>query len=459
MADCFAIFWLIMKKKREKTQITVGFIALGCPKNTIDSEKMLAKIGQAGMVITSEPEQADVIVVNTCGFIEPAKQEALEEIKFTVDCKGKKKTKKVIVTGCLAQRMGKDLFDEIDGIDAIVGLGQRDNIAGIIKDTLGAKQAGLYLEHCEDSEMDDSTRLLITRAHSAYLRISEGCDHKCTFCTIPTIRGRFRSKPEYLILIEAEQLSQAGVVELNVIAQDTAYYGKDIGIKDGLAELAKKLEKINGIEWIRLMYLYPIGITEKLIQTVAESKKILNYFDMPIQHINDDILKNMGRPDRKEKICSLIKNLKSKISDIALRTTVIVGFPGETDEQFGELLEFIKWARFDALGCFPYYPEEGTEAASMPGQISDKIKNERIEELMLAQQEIVFEKDKQKISREFVCLVDHEDQDGKIWGRSYAQAMDIDSLCLIEKCSAKPGEFVKVKTIGTKDYDLIVEQI
>ena len=448
-----------MGKKNKKKCLKVGFIALGCPKNTVDSEKMLAKIAEAGMLITAEIEQADVIIINTCGFIAPAKDEALEEIRFAVECKKAGGVKKVIVTGCLAQRMGKEMLEEISGIDAVIGLGQRDNIAEIIQKTVKSNNAALYLEDADDSDLDDSTRLLITPSHSAYLRISEGCDHKCSFCTIPAIRGPFKSKPENIIMAEAKQLCDSGVAELNIIAQDTAYYGRDLNIKNGLAKLIRKIEEMPGTKWIRLMYLYPAGITDELIRTVAESKKILHYFDMPIQHINDDILKNMRRPERKENICGLIEKLKKEIGDIALRTTVIVGFPGETDEQFEELVDFIKWARFDALGCFSYYAEEGTEAAEMAGQVREEIKKERVEKLMLAQQEIAFEKNRERIGDEFICLVDSVDEDGQYWGRSYAQAMDIDSLCLIGNCSAELGQFVKVKVTGTKDYDLVVEQI
>jgi len=443
--------------------ITVGFIALGCPKNIVDSEKMLAEIAEAGFLITAEPENADVIVINTCGFIAPAKAEALEAIKHAVACKAGGTVKKVIVTGCLPERLGRQLFSEADGIDAIVGLGQRDAIAQIIRKTLTTQSAAAYLEHScpttEDAGLDDRARLLISPHHWAYLRISEGCNHRCSFCTVPAIRGRFRSKSQELILAEAAELVSAGVAELNVVAQDTTYYGRDLKIKNALPTLLKELEKITNLAWIRLMYAYPSGITDALIETMAGGAKIVPYLDMPIQHINDKILKDMRRPDTKERIYQLIENLRSAIRDIVLRTTLIVGFPGETDEQFNELLEFVKMAEFDALGCFKFYPESGTPAAEMPGQIPDRIKQQRVKELMLTQQKIAFSKNNKRIGNKLTCLLDSIDAGDTGQGRFYGQAPDIDSLCLIKSCSAKPGDFISTKVVDTKDYDLVVEQI
>jgi ribosomal protein S12 methylthiotransferase len=452
-----------MTEKRRK-KVTVGFVALGCPKNIIDSERMLAEIAQAGFVITAEPEppdvwRTDVVVINTCGFIAPAKAEALEAVKRAVDCKRNGTIKKVIVAGCLPQRLGRELFNQADGIDAIVGLGQRDNIARIIKKTLSCKQPAAFLGQSPHTISDDRTRLLITPPHWTYLRISEGCNRRCSFCTIPAIRGRFRSKPKELVLSEAAELFSAGVVELNIIGQDTTYYGRDLKIKDGLAALVKELERITGLAWIRLMYLYPAGIDDELIEAVAGSKKIVHYFDVPIQHINNKILKAMRRPDTKERICRLVENLRSRLDDCLLRTTLIVGFPGETDRQFNELLDFIKWAEFDALGCFKFYPESGTGAADMPAQVPDRIKQQRLEELMLTQQEIAFAKNKNRVGIKLTCLVDSVDNKGAGKGRFYGQAPDIDSICIIKNCSASAGQFIDTKVIGTKDYDLLVEQI
>ncbi|MHC4657740.1 MAG: 30S ribosomal protein S12 methylthiotransferase RimO [Planctomycetota bacterium] len=455
------IFVVMTRKKQNRA--SVGFVALGCPKNMVDSEKMLAEIAQAEYPITAEPEDADVVVINTCGFIAPAKAEALEEIEHAVHCKRNGAVKKVIVAGCLPERLGKELFNQADGIDAIVGLGQREEIARIIKKTLASNGIAAYLDHsCRTIRgpvPDDRARLRIAPAHWAYLRISEGCNHHCSFCTIPAIRGRFRSKPQQLILAEAAELVSAGAVELNIIAQDTTYYGRDLKIKNALPVLLQELEKIPRLVWIRLMYSYPAGIDDQLIETIAASEKIVSYIDVPIQHINNKVLKDMHRPDTKERICSLVEKLRSAIPDIVLRTTLIIGFPGETDRQFNELLEFVKWAEFDALGCFEFYPESGTAAAEMPNQVPDQVKQRRFDELMLTQQKVAFAKNGERIGSRLTCLVDSVEAQSTGRARFYGQAPDIDSVCIVENCSASPGQFVGAKVTGTKDYDLIIEQI
>ena len=449
---------------KENTNVeSVGFIALGCPKNLVDSEKMLAEIGEAGFVICEDIADADVVVINTCGFIAPAKQEAIGAIKEAIDCKKTGSVKKVIVTGCLAQRMGLELKNAVSGIDAVVGLGERDNIAAIIKQTLhplAENPSTIYMGGGDESISDDRGRLLITPAHWAYMRISEGCDRKCAFCTIPSIRGKFRSKPENMILSEAEELSGNGAVELSIIAQDSNYYGRDIGEKNGLSRLITKLEKIDALQWIRLMYLYPAGIDDRLIETIAASKKVLNYIDMPVQHINDDILKSMRRSDRKDKTMGLIEKLRATMDDVVLRTTVITGLPGETDESFAELIEFVKWARFDALGCFSFYPEPGTAAAKMDVQVPEEIRKERADILMGVQQEIAFDKAKQWVGKKLTCLIDEgPDTDGVGVGRFYGQAPHVDSICLVKDCSAKQGDFVETEVLAANEYDLIVEEI
>jgi ribosomal protein S12 methylthiotransferase len=440
-------------------KVTVGFISLGCPKNSVDSERMLAEIAEAGFVITAEPDTADIVVINTCGFIAPAKTESLEVIRHAVEQKIKSAVKKVIVAGCLPEREGEQLLSQVDGIDAIVGLGQRDNIAGIIKKTIYRGKTAAYLNQPAHTVCDDRTRLLITPGHWAYLRISEGCNHRCSFCTIPAIRGRFRSKPPELVLSEADELVSSGAVELNIIAQDSTSYGRDLKIKNTLAGLICELEKNAGLSWIRLMYLYPAEIDDKLINTIAESEKVVHYMDIPIQHVNNKILKAMRRPDSKDQLKRLIEKLRSAMPDIILRTTLIIGFPGESDQQFAELLDFIKWAEFDALGSFKFYAESGTAAAQMTGQVSEKVKQQRIEELMLTQQKIAFTKNKNRIGSNLICLVDTVESEKQGLGRFYGQAPDIDSVCIIKKCSARPGEFMNTQVVGAKDYDLLVEQI
>jgi ribosomal protein S12 methylthiotransferase len=442
-------------------QPSVGFISLGCPKNMVDSEKMLAIIAEAGFVIDYDTENADVVVINTCGFIKPAADEAMETIGHVLAKKRKGKVKKVVVAGCLAERMKEKLLEQFPNIDAVVCLGARDKIADVITDVLNGKS-----EKIHESPIDwasrvqlDSDRLLITSAHWAYLRISEGCDRNCSFCTIPSIKGKFRSKPLDAIIAEARQLADSGIVEVSVIAQDCTYWGKDLGEKEGLVKVIGELEKIEKLKWIRLMYLNPTGISDELIETIAKNKKVLHYIDMPIQHINNDILKAMHRPDTKDKISALIEKIRKAISDVVLRTTVIVGFPGESEQQYNELLDFIKITKFDALGCFAFWPEEGTKAAELKGKIQEVIKEKRVDKLMLAQQKIVFQKNEALKGQTIECLID-ENQEGQLAiGRYYGQAPHIDSICLIGKCGEPAGSFIKAKITGSKDYDLLTEMI
>lgn len=449
-----------MKKRHISNPITVGFVALGCPKNMVDAESMLAQIGERGFVLSCDPDHADVVVINTCGFIAPAKEEALEAIRQAVKQKKKGRVRKVVVTGCLSERMGETLADEVKGIDAIVGLAQRDRIADVITESLGkpTHSPKAYLESTDIRIHDDRGRLLITPRHWAYLRISEGCDRKCAFCTIPAIRGRFRSKPMDMILDEARELVDYGAVELSIIAQDSNYYGRDLKTADGLVQLIGELEKLPSLRWIRLMYLYPAGINDALITKIAKSQKVVPYVDIPIQHINDDILKSMRRADTKAHTTDLINQFRMAIADVTLRTTVIVGYPGETESQFEELLEFIEWAKFDALGCFPYFAELDTPAAELPDQLDDAIKNERVDRLMSLQQRIVFEKMDSQVGRELTILIDEVHEDGAV-GRYYGQAPHIDSICYVPNCTAHSGRFIKAQITGRDGYDFIAEQI
>jgi ribosomal protein S12 methylthiotransferase len=444
--------------KRRKKPITVGFVSLGCPKNLVDTETMLAHIAQAGFLITADPEQAEVVIINTCGFIEPAKTESLGAIRDAISWKGKGTVRKVIVAGCLPQRFGRQPAEQLEGADAIMGLAYRDHIADIIHQTYTSDAPVIYLEKPLDAVFDDRARLLTGLGHSPYLRISDGCSHRCSFCTIPSIRGPFHSKPPELVVAEAEELVSAGAVELNIIAQDTSSYGRDLKIKDGLSTLITQLEKIPGLTWTRLMYLWPAGINENLLDTIAASRKVAHYLDIPIQHVNNRILNAMRRPDTHESLHRLIEDIRSAIPDIILRTTMIVGFPGESDSEFSELLDFVNWAKFDALGCFTFFPESGTTAAELPDQIPEQIQTERLERLMLNQQQTAFAKNNARIGTTIVCLVDTIGSEGSTTGRFYGQARDIDSVCIIKNCSAQPGDFVTTKVTGTKDYDLVVCQ-
>lgn len=457
-----------MTRKKNKL-VTVGFVALGCPKNMVDSERMLAEIVQAGFLLAAEPERADVVVVNTCGFIEPAKLESLEAVEAAIENKKRGNIKKVIVAGCLSQRLGEPLLDEANGVDAVVGLEHRDSIVRVIRDTLASDEPLIFHSPSSAAIADDRVRLRIGPVHSAYLRISEGCSHRCSFCTIPAIRGPFRSKPPEKVLDEARELAGSGAVELSVIGQDTTMYGRDLNRPGALASLLRQMEEIPGLAWIRLLYAYPTGIDDGLIQTLATSSKIVRYLDVPIQHASDRVLKAMRRPDSKDDLRKLIESLRAAMSDIVLRTTVIVGFPGETQADFDELLEFVRWARFDALGAFTYFPEAGTPAAEMPDQVPDEVKQARFDRLMLAQQEIAFARNQDRIGSTMACLIDSRDPDpargGKRRtrptgrGRFYGQAPDIDSACIIRGCTAEPGQFVNVRVVGAQDYDLLVEQL
>jgi ribosomal protein S12 methylthiotransferase len=452
----------------KKKNISVGFIALGCPKNMVDSERMLAEIAQGGFVITAETRNADVVVINTCAFIASARTEAFETIKKYVGFKksGSKKPAKVIVAGCLPEKSGSNIAGQIDGVDAFVGLGQRDNIVSIIEKTLASEQPIVYPSDQQYKTVqvpDDRTRLLLNPPHRAYLRISEGCNHRCSFCTIPSIRGKFRSKRPSLVVAEAKELVMAGAVELNIIAQDTTGYGKDLKIRDGLVGLLKKLDKISPLVWIRLLYLYPTGITDKLLDTIAQSRKVVHYLDIPIQHVNEEILRSMRRPGGAKRLQMLIEKIRSVLPDVVLRTTLIVGYPGETESQFREMLDFVKWAKFDALGCFAFSPEPGTLAATLPRQIPQPLKQQRFAEMMLCQQKIAFAKNKNRIGSSIKCLVDMVDKKGNAVGRFYGQAPDIDSRCIFKdnmaapaSRSIRPGQFIDTKVVGTKDYDLIV---
>lgn len=451
-----------MRAKCKQNSATVAFVALGCPKNIVDSEKMLADIGQAGFILADDADNADVVVINTCGFIKPAKDEAFEAITAAVEQKRSGKIKKVVVAGCLAQRMGARLADEIQGIDVIAGLGARDDVADIISRSLaqsGRQKPAIYLEPSDNRIHDDRGRLLITPRHTAYLRISEGCDRACSFCTVPAIRGPFRSKPPQQVIAEARELVENGAVELSVIAQDSSFYGKDLGLKNGLAMLMKQLGEVEPLRWIRLMYLHPDGIEDVLIEAIAGCKKVVHYIDMPVQHINNHILRAMRRGRTKAKIIYLIEKLRAAMGDVVLRTTLIVGFPTESEEQFEELLDFVRTVKFDALGCFAFCAEEGTPASKMTGQVHEAVKNERVERLMLTQQEIAFEKGRDRIGQELVCLIDEVDENGLGHGRFYGQAPEIDSICYIRNCSANAGEFVRVKVSGSQDYDLLCRPI
>ncbi|MDP6046079.1 MAG: 30S ribosomal protein S12 methylthiotransferase RimO [Phycisphaerae bacterium] len=427
--------------------VSVALVSLGCPKNLVDSEKMLASLAQGGCVVGAPMDDADVIVINTCGFVADARDEAMGVISEALAQKASGRATRVVVAGCLAQRNGDDLFAQAPGIDAIVGVNDRQAILQAV-----TGQSKSQVSSCGGEIGSDAGRFRLTPRHVAYLRVAEGCSHHCTFCTIPSIRGAFRSKPAGDVLSEAAELIADGAVELNVIAQDTTSYGSDQGDVD-LAGLLRKLDAMDGTTWIRLMYTYPRSFSDELVSAIIECGHVVPYVDMPLQHISDSVLKRMGRKVSRQRIEELLDKLRD--ANIAVRTTFIVGFPGETQTEFDELLEFATEFEFDAMGVFAYSPEPGTPAAKMPDQVPDEIKAQRLEAMMAAQQEIAFAINEDTVGQLVDVLVDGVDEQGRCVGRHAGQAPEIDSLCVLTD-PLPAGEMVTVEVVGSEGYDLIV---
>jgi len=437
----------------------VAFVSLGCAKNIVDSEKMLGQLAEAGCTITADESDADVLVVNTCGFLEASRAEADEVVREATRRKASGTLKRVVVAGCLAQRDKHAILDRIKGIDALVGVNNRDDI---VRAVLGRRANGangtpdLFLSDYHPFVQLDAARLRITPKHYAYLRVSEGCDQKCTFCTIPSIRGRMHCKPPEIITAEARELVGDGAVEISLIGQDTTSYGGgDHPFDCGLAELLRRLNAVDGLEWIRLMYAYPSSLSDETIDAIAECEKVCNYIDIPLQHINDRVLKAMHRRIDRAGTERLLARIRERIPGVTIRTTLIAGFPGETDEEFAELVEFIEGFRFDALGVFPYSQESDTPAGRMHGQLAEDTKHDRVEALMLAQQRVAFAKADELAGKRFRVLIDERGTNGRAHGRHMGQAPAVDSVTYVEKCDALPGTFVEVRCAGRNDYDLI----
>ncbi len=436
----------------------VALISLGCPKNLVDSEKILGRVAENGCVVCQNPEDADVLIVNTCGFIESAKEESIDTIleasKLKTESSASGGYKRLIVTGCLAQRYKESLRTEIPEIDNVVGLGEFDTIADIITPSLPPSEGKGVGARCGD---DWKTRLRLTPKHYAYLRISEGCNNPCTYCAIPAIRGPFRSRPLKQIMEEAEQLAIDGAKELNIVAEDTTAYGIDLCKEQRLHKLLQELSSIDSVHWIRLLYTHPAHFYPELIEEIVSNEKVCKYVDLPIQHVNDEILKKMGRKVTRAQIEHLIEELRSNIPGLFIRTSVIVGFPGETEKQFNELLRFIEDTAFERLGAFTYSKEEGTKAADMLRQSSKKTQERRLERVMSVQQNIAFKKNKQMIGKTLEVLIEERSKNGfKGWfGRTCGDAPDVDSNVLVQGSNIKPGNFYRVLITDTKDYDLI----
>lgn len=435
----------------------ISMVSLGCPKNQVDAEMMLYTLKNAGFDICSEEAEADAIIINTCGFIEDAKKEAIENILEAAQYKVSGKCRALIVTGCLAERYRDDVTEEIPEVDVCVGIGSNSKIAEIVKSALEGKKRNIY---GEKSALDlNGGRILGGYPFSTYLKIADGCDNCCTYCAIPKIRGRMRSRSIEECVAEAERLAANGVTELTVVAQDTTAYGTDIYGEPRLAELLRELCKIEGLHWIRTLYTYPDKITDRLLETINEEEKLVKYLDIPLQHVNGEILKKMNRRGDRKSISALIRKIREKIPGVTVRTTLITGFPGETEEQFEELAEFVKETRFDRLGCFAYSAEEDTAAAGFDGQIDEQVKTDRAENIMELQLRISAEKNEEKTGTVTEVLIEGWDDYIKCYfGRTPADAPEVDGKIFF--MSPRPlviGDYAKVQVNDSLDYDLLGE--
>ena len=434
------------------------FISLGCDKNLVDTEVMLGMLASRGYEMTNDEQEADIIVINTCCFIHDAKEESIQNILDMAEYKKNGSAKALIVTGCMAERYRQEILDEIPEVDEVLGTTAYDRILDAVDAAL-AGQHEVMTANLDALPLPETKRLVTTGGHFAYLKIAEGCDKHCTYCIIPKVRGNFRSVPMERLLKEAQDLAEQGVKELILVAQETTLYGKDLYGEKSLPKLLRELCKISGIRWIRILYCYPEEITDELIQVMKEEPKICHYLDLPIQHANDTILKRMGRRTSKQELIDIVQKLRKEIPDICLRTTLITGFPGETQEQHEEVMEFIDTLEFDRLGAFTYSPEEDTPAATFEDQIDEAVKEDRQADIMELQQEIAFDKAEDMIGREVLVMIEGKVADENAYvGRTYRDAPNVDGLIFINTdVELISGDFAKVKVTGALDYDLIGE--
>ncbi len=440
--------------------MNILFISLGCDKNLVDSEVMLGLLDKKGYQIVDSEEDADIIVVNTCCFIHDAKEESIQTILEMAEYKKEGKLKALIVTGCLAQRYQQEIIDEIPEVDAVLGTTSYDHIVEAVEEAL-AGNGHVVLEDVDALPDVKEKRLVTTGGHYAYMKIAEGCDKHCTYCIIPKLRGNYRSVPMEKLLAEAKDLADQGVKELILVAQETTVYGKDLYGEKSLHKLLRELCKISGIQWIRILYCYPEEIYDELIQTIKEENKVCHYLDLPIQHASDAVLKRMGRRTSKAQLVEMIEKLRKEIPDISLRTTLITGFPGETQEQHEELKDFVDEMEFDRLGVFTYSPEEDTPAATMTEQIPEEVKEDRQAELMELQQEIAFDLAEDMVGREVLVMIEGKVADENAYvGRTYKDAPNVDGLIFINTDEElMSGDFARVRVTGALEYDLIGELI
>lgn len=437
----------------------IGMISLGCPKNQVDAELMLAKLDAAGFEISGDISGCDAVIINTCGFIDDAKREAIDNILEMADYKDAGEIKKIIVTGCLSERYKEEILEELPEVDAIVGLGNNGNIVDIVNQTLSTTEPLVAIGEKTDLPLCGE-RLLTTPEYWGYLKIAEGCSNHCTYCAIPSIRGEMRSRTIESCVEEAKALADNGIKELIVIAQDTTRYGEDLYGEPKLHELLTELCKIEKLQWIRILYCYPERLTDELIDVIAKEEKICKYIDLPLQHCNGEVLKRMNRHGDRESLTALMNKLRDRIPGVCIRTTLITGFPGETEEQFTELAEFVKEIKFDCLGCFSYSPEDGTPAAKLPDQIEQDVKVHRGELIMDSQYGIVLENNQALIGKTLKVVVDGYDPYTDVYeGRTYRDAPEIDGkISFISDKSLQPGTFIDVKVTDYNEYDLIGEE-
>ncbi len=434
------------------------FISLGCDKNLVDTENMLGLLASRGYEMTDDETEADVIVINTCCFIHDAMEESIQNILEMAEYRKSGQAKALIVAGCLAQRYRQEILDEIPEVDEVLGTTAYDKILDAVDAALSGEKRVVTAD-LDALPLPDTRRQVTTGGHYAYLKIAEGCDKHCTYCIIPSLRGRFRSVPMERLVKEAQELADQGVKELILVAQETTLYGKDLYGEKSLHILLKKLCGISGLRWIRILYCYPEEITEELIRVMKEEPKICHYLDLPIQHASDSVLKRMGRRTSKQELVDMITLLRKEIPDICLRTTLITGFPGETQEQHEELMAFVNEMEFDRLGVFTYSPEDGTPAAAMQEQIDEEVKLDRQAELMELQQEIAFDAAEEMKGREVLVMIEGKVADENAYvGRTYKDAPNVDGLIFINTDEELvSGDFARVRVTGALDYDLIGE--
>ncbi len=438
-------------------QNKIGMVSLGCAKNQVDAEVMLGLLGQQGYEVVNQSEVADIIIINTCGFIGPAKEESIQAILEQTKYKHQGSCKTLIVTGCLGQRYSEELMEEIPEIDAVVGTGNYSKIIDILNEVNEGYHRS-YLDNLSAPEKDGLPRMVSTNATTAYLKIAEGCDNFCSYCIIPKLRGRFRSRPISSLLREAETLVKNGTRELVIIAQDVSRYGQDSNGEFNLVSLLKELVTLADLNRIRLMYCYPDRITDELIDFIAKEEKICNYLDIPIQHINQNILSKMNRISDTEQIRGLLNSLKERVPGIVLRTSLIVGFPGEGEMEFQELMDFVAEGHFQHLGVFPYSREDGTPAATYPNQVDDSVKNERRNRLMSVQSKVSKRLRRARQGQKCEVLIEGMESEGLYYGRSYGETPEVDGLVYVTSPSLlKTGDFVAIKITKVFDYDLLGE--